>query len=284
VERVLSSFAFGTTHSPVHLAAVLELPMENQQHRALSAIIIAQDEEDCIAQAIQSCQPFADEVVVIDGGSQDRTVEVSKQLGAVVYHNPWPGYAKQRNYGADQAKHDWIFFLDADEFVDAKLAEALKLWKQRPSLQASAFSINRIGDFLGVWLSQRPETHIRLYDKTRFRIKDVLVHETPDVGDSPVLKLPGTVFHAGFRTISELAGRFNMYTDLDAQKAHAEGKRFNLLRFLLKPPAKFLQMYLRNGMFRAGRVGLFVSSLWSYYIVLKELKLYEIDWAARKLK
>ena len=176
------------------------------------------------------------------------------------------------------------FFLDADEFVDAELAAALNTWQRQPSLAASAFSINRIGDFLGIWLSQRPETHIRLYDKTQFRIKDVLVHETPDVGDAPVINLPGTVLHAGFRIISELAGRFNMYTDLDAQKAHDEGKRFNLLRFLLKPPAKFMQMYLRNGMFRVGKVGLFVASLWSYYIVLKELKLYEIDWAARQSK
>lgn len=256
--------------------------MENQQHRALSAIIIAQNEEDCIAQAIHSCQPFANEVVVIDGGSEDRTIEISKQLGAVVYQNLWPGYAKQRNYGADQAKHNWIFFLDADEVVDKKLANVLNMWKRQPSLKASAFAISRIGDFLGIWLSQRPETHIRLYDKNQFRIKDVPVHESPDVGDSPVIRLSGTVLHAGFRSINELVGQFNIYTDLDAQKAHSEGKRFNLFRFLLKPPAKFMQMYLRNGMFRVGKTGLFVSSLWCYYTVLKELKLYEIEWVAKK--
>ncbi|PSN20051.1 glycosyltransferase family 2 protein [filamentous cyanobacterium CCP5] len=259
-----------------------ELMMENQPHHALSAIIIAQDEADCIAQAVRSCQHFADEILVVDGGSQDDTPAIAAELGAVVHHNPWPGYAKQRNYGADQAAHDWVFFLDADEWVDDQLAAALNDWKRQPTLPAQAFSISRIGDFLGVWLAQRPESHIRLYDKTRFRIKDVLVHETPDVGDAPVVKLPGTVLHAGFRTVGELAERFNMYTDLDAQKAYGEGQRFNLLRFLLKPPAKFLQMYLRNGMFRAGKAGLFLASLWSYYIVLKELKLYEIDWAAKQ--
>ena len=85
--------------------------------------------------------------------------------GAVVYQNPWPGYAKQRNYGAHEAKHDWIFVLDADEVVDDTLATALNAWKRQPQLQASAFSINRIGDFLGVWFASRPETHIRLYNK-----------------------------------------------------------------------------------------------------------------------
>lgn len=258
--------------------------MKNQQHRSLSAVIIAQNEEDCIAQAIKSCRSFADEVVVIDGGSDDHTVEIAEQLGAIAYHNPWPGYAKQRNHGAERAKYDWIFFLDADEFVDKTLAQSFNRWKQQPQLQASAFSINRIGDFFGEWLAQRPESHVRLYDKTQFQIKDVLVHEAPDVGDSPVVMLPGTVFHAGFRTINELTERFNRYTDLDAQKAHAEGQQFSLLRFLLKPPAKFMQMYLRNGLFRQGKVGLFVASLWSYYIVLKELKLYEISWAANQSK
>ena len=250
--------------------------------RPISAIIIAQNEADCIAQAIQSCLPFADEVVVVDGGSEDATVEIARRSGAVVYHNPWPGYAKQRNYGAHEAKHNWVFFLDADEMVDDTLATSLNRWKSQPHLQAEAFSINRIGDFLGVWLSSRPENHVRFYDKTRFKYQDVIVHETVDVGDAPVGKLSGTVLHAGFRTIGELAERFNMYTDLDARKAYTDGKRFNLLRFLLKPPAKFVQMYLRNGMVLQGKAGLFVSSFWSYYILLKEIKLYEIDWATNR--
>jgi glycosyltransferase involved in cell wall biosynthesis len=250
--------------------------------RSISAVIIAQNEADCIAQAVQSCLPFADEVVVVDGGSEDETVEIARQAGAVIYHNPWPGYAKQRNYGACEAKHDWIFVLDADEVVDDTLAASLNDWKRQPQLQARAFSINRIGDFLGVWLSSRPETHVRLYDRHRFHFPDVLVHEAVNVGNDRVIKLPGTVFHPGFRTISELVQRFNTYTDLDARKAHAEGKRFNLLRFLLKPPAKFVQMYIRNGMILQGKAGLFISSLWSYYILLKEIKLYEIDWATSR--
>jgi glycosyltransferase involved in cell wall biosynthesis len=250
--------------------------------RPISAVIIAQNEADCITQAVQSCLPFADEVVVVDGGSEDNTEEVARQAGAVIYRNPWPGYAKQRNYGAHEAKHDWIFVLDADEVVDDILAASLNTWKRQPQLQASAFSINRIGDFLGVWFSSRPETHIRLYNKHQAHFPEVLVHEAVDVGNEPVIKLPGTVFHPGFRNISELTDRFNMYTDLDAHKAYAEGKRFNLLRFLLKPPAKFIQMYLRNGMIVQGKAGLFMASLWSYYILLKEIKLYEIDWATKR--
>jgi glycosyltransferase involved in cell wall biosynthesis len=250
-------------------------------NRSISTVIIAQNEEECIANAIQSCLPFADEIVVVDGGSQDATVQISESLGCQVYLNAWPGYAKQRNFGADQAKHDWIFFLDADEVVDTELATAILAWKKSAEPKTKALSVKRVGDFFGKWLDSRAEAHVRLYDKTQLRIKDVLVHEGPDVKDEPVELLPGTLWHQGFRDMSDLVNRFNKYTDLDAKQAHLLGKRFNWIRLLLKPPAKFLQQYLWYGMCRQGLAGFTLSSLWSYYIFLKEIKLYEIDWQAK---
>jgi glycosyltransferase involved in cell wall biosynthesis len=250
-------------------------------NRSISTVIIAQNEEECIANAIQSCLPFADEIVVVDGGSQDATVQISESLGCQVYMNAWPGYAKQRNFGADQAKHDWIFFLDADEVVDTELATAILAWKKSVEPTTKALSVRRVGDFFGKWLDSRAEAHVRLYDKTQLRIKDVLVHEGPDVKDEPVELLAGTLWHQGFRDMSDLVTRFNKYTDLDAKQAHLSGKRFNLIRLLLKPPAKFLQQYLWYGMYRQGLAGFTLSSLWSYYIFLKEIKLYEIDWQAK---
>jgi glycosyltransferase involved in cell wall biosynthesis len=251
-------------------------------YRQLSTVIIAQNEEECIANAIQSCLSFADEIIVVDGGSQDQTVKIAQTLGCQVYHNPWPGYAKQRNFGADCSSFDWIFCLDADEVVDPKLQAAILEWKQTPKLAADAFSIRRVGDFFEKWLDTRAESHIRLYNKTLFRVKEVLVHEQPDVGDAPVIQLPGTLWHQGFRGMSDLVIRFNRYTDLDAQQAYLLGKRFNWWRFLLKPPAKFLQQYLWYGMYRQGLAGLALSILWSYYIFLKEIKIYELAWKSQR--
>lgn len=248
--------------------------------RQLSVVIIAQNEQECIANAIKSCSIFADEIVIIDGGSYDRTIQIAQELGCKVYTNPWPGYAKQRNFGADKAVYDWIFFIDADEVVDEQLALSLISWKNQP-LEANAFSVHRVGDFLGKWLDQL-ENHIRLYNKNVFKIKDVIVHETIDVGDAPVIHLPGKIWHSGFRTIGELVDRFNKYTDLDSQKAFIEGQKFSLIRLLLKPHAKFLQMYLWHRMYKQGLIGLFVAGLWSYYIFLKEVKLYELYWQQRK--
>ena len=252
--------------------------------RSLSVVIIAQNEEECIANAIRSCQSFADEIVIVDGGSHDATVQIAQELGCQVYGNPWSGYANQRNFGADRARYDWILFIDADEVIDQRLAAALLDWKHAPTLTANAFSAVRIGDFWDRWLDTRPEVHTRLYNKTVFRIKDVLVHEGPDVGDAPVVKLPGIIWHYGFRDISDLVIRFNRYTDLDAQQAHLMGKRFSFLRLLTKPTAKFFQQYLWYGMYRQGMAGFALSGLWSYYIFLKEIKLYDIEWKARKVE
>jgi glycosyltransferase involved in cell wall biosynthesis len=250
--------------------------------RKISTVIIAQNEEECIANAILSCIPFSNEIVVVDGGSQDVTAQIAQNLGCQVYFNSWSGYANQRNFGADQAQYDWIFFVDADEVVDQRLASALLSWKQQEKLEANAFSAVRIGNFWDKWIDTRPEIHTRLYNKQVFRIKNVLVHEGPNVGNAPVIKLPGVIWHYGFRDLSELVVRFNRYTDLDAQQAYQEGKRFNLLRALLKPPAKFIQQYAWYGLYRQGMAGFALSGLWSYYIFLKELKLYELDWKATK--
>ncbi len=244
--------------------------------RNISTVIIAQNEEKCIANAIKSCLAFADEIVVVDGGSHDTTVQIAQDLGCKVYTNTWPGYAKQRNFGADQAVHEWIFFIDADELVGQDLASALLTWKNEPKLEANAFAVNRVGDFLGKWLHSQAEYPVRLYNKKVVRIKDVLVHEAPDIGKERVIKLPGVLWHHGFRTIDDLVIRFNKYTSLDAQKSHLAGKTFSLARLLLKPHAKFLQVYVWQGMYRKGLAGLAVAGLWSYYIFLKEIKLYEI--------
>ncbi len=243
------------------------------QLRQISTVIVAVNEADRIANAIQSCQPFADEIIVIDSGSQDNTIQIAQALGCQVYSNPWAGYAKQRNFGSTQARFDWIFFLDADETLDQHLSSAL----QNPHLEASAFSCQRMGDFLDGWLYGRPECHVRLYNRTVFQIKDVLVHERVDVNDAPVGKLPGTILHSGFRNLSETVIRFNRYTDLDAQESYNRLQCFSYWRLLLKPPTKFLQMYFWNYLWQQGVSGFTVSVLWSYYIFLKEIKLYELS-------
>lgn len=252
-------------------------PLGTTGPQRVSVVIITQNEVDRLVRAVASCRAFADEIVVIDGGSTDDTVAQARALGCAAYENPWPGYAKQRNFGIERATHPWIFMLDSDEIVDDELAAAINRWKTAP-LAAYALSIRRIGDFLGRWMDGgKSEYHVRLHHREKFTIPDVLVHEKPDVGSHAVQHLGGTMWHYGFRSVSDALTRFDRYTDLEAAEA-ARTRRFSALRLLLRPPARFVQRYFWQGLFRKGYAGLTVAVLWSWYEFLREIKLYEIEW------
>lgn len=241
--------------------------------RGVSVVIIAQDEEERIAEAIRSCAGFADEVVLVDGGSRDRTREIAAALGCTVYENPWPGYAEQRNFGAGKALHPWILFLDADESVGEDLARAIREWKIDPQVREEGFEIKRVGDFLGRWMDA--EWLVRLYDRRLHRVGDRVLHETVDVSRDKLGRLDGTLWHRGFRSVSEHERRFGRYTDLEVQQALADGRSFSLPRLLLRPPARFVERYVLRGLWRKGVAGLAVALIWFNYEVMKELKLYE---------
>jgi len=252
----------------------------NFSPRSISTIIITQDEEVRTGKAICSCQAFSDEIIVVDGGSKDSTVQRAQELGCKVFINPWPGYAKQRRFGIDQAQHDWVFMIDSDEVVSEELAQSIAAWKHTQTLKADAFSVDRIGDFLGKWLTSRADYQIRLFNKTIFQVTDVLVHESIDSGENPVIQLEGVLWHYGFRSISDHVVRFNKYTDLESQKDYLVGKRFSLARLLFKPPARFVQVYIVHQLYSKGLAGLSVALLKVYYDLLKEIKLYELGWTS----
>jgi len=252
----------------------------NFSPRSISTIIITQDEEVRTGKAICSCQAFSDEIIVVDGGSKDSTVQRAQELGCKVFINPWPGYAKQRRFGIDQAQHDWVFMIDSDEVVSEELAQSIAAWKHTQTLKADAFSVDRIGDFLGKWLTSRADYQIRLFNKTIFQVTDVLVHESIDSGENPVIQLEGVLWHYGFRSISDHVVRFNKYTDLESQKDYLVGKRFSLARLLFKPPTRFVQVYIVHQLYSKGLAGLSVALLKVYYDLLKEIKLYELGWTS----
>lgn len=256
-------------------------PVSIGRSNRISVVIIAQNDEQRIPDAIASCKSFADEIVVIDGGSEDGTVEVAEALGCRVYSNPWPGYAKQRQFGENQAAYDWIFFIDTDEVVDPKLAADLLIRKPQLSNPELAYSVYRIGDFLGRWLD-RGEYLVRLYNRTKHRITDSLVHEIPDVKPSHVVKLGGVLWHYGFRSIHDHVNRFNKYTDLEADTAFLKQKPFRISRLLLRPPARFVQKYFIHGLYKKGVAGFAVAVFWMMYEFLSAFKHYEKT-AARKL-
>lgn len=241
----------------------------------ISVVIIAQDDEVRIAKAIASCRRFADEVVVIDGGSKDGTVRLAESLGCRVFVNPWPGYAKQREFGVERAVHDWVFLIDTDEVVSEELAEDILQRKPGLTDRTTAYSLYRIGDFLGKWLD-KGEYLVRLYNRKAYGIRNSLVHEMPDVEEERMVRLNGVLWHHGFRSINDHVARFNKYTDLEAQTAYASGKPFKLSRLLVRPPARFVQKYVVQGLFKKGISGFAVSVFWVMYEFMVGFKHYEL--------
>ncbi|HBS44516.1 MAG TPA: glycosyltransferase family 2 protein [Paenibacillus sp.] len=242
----------------------------------ISAVIIAQDDEIRIAKAIQSCRLFADEVVVIDGGSKDGTVELSESLNCRVFVNPWPGYAKQREFGVERAVHDWVFLIDTDEIVSDELAANILERKKLLTDEAAAYSIYRVGDFLGRWLNHG-EYLVRLYNRKQYGILNSLVHERPEVSEERTVRLNGTLWHQGFRSINDHVMRFNKYTDLEAQSAYLSGKPFRISRLLVRPPARFVQQYFVHGLFKKGISGFAVAVFWVMYEFMVGFKHYELN-------
>jgi glycosyltransferase involved in cell wall biosynthesis len=244
---------------------------------AISVAIIAKDEAERLRACVESCRAFADEVVVVDSGSSDGTQALARELGCAVFESEWRGYGPQRNVAAAHATHDWIFWIDADEVVGDALAASLAAWKTGAGERPSAFTVERVGDFLGRWVPGAAERMTRLYDRRACRVSDDVVHERV-IGCEAAGDLSGRLWHYGFRSISDHTVRFDRYTTLEAEKAWSSGARFSWSRLLLRPPARFLHVLFRRRMYREGAAGFAIAFLWLYYDATRELKLREREW------
>ena len=244
----------------------------------ISVVIIAKDEAVRIARTIASVVGFVDEVLVVDGGSKDDTIKISIANNARVVENAWPGFAEQRNFGAAAAKNDWIFQLDADELFDADLAAFANKFTTDSIDDHSVFAFTRIGDFLGKFLPGHDKhKHVRLYNRQRHTYRATEVHEEVDATPAEIQSGPGVILHYGFRSISDHIIRFNKYTDLEAKQRYADGQKFSLPNFILRPPVRFAYQMLMRGLWRQGLAGVILSLLWVYYDLMIQMKLYELQ-------
>ena len=235
----------------------------------ISAAIITLNEERNIARALESLR-CCDEVLVVDSGSNDRTAEIAAKLGARVVESPWGGYARQKNYAADSASHDWILSIDADERVSPALASEIRGVLEREPREA-AFRIPRMTRHFGRWMRTTdayPDYQVRLYDRRRARWKPLQVHESV-AADGPVGTLRNDLLHEGDETIAERKTKLRHYARLSAGEMHRAGRRGGALALLLHPPAAFLRSYVLRRGFLDGRAGLRVSALQAYYVYLK---------------
>jgi (heptosyl)LPS beta-1,4-glucosyltransferase len=247
----------------------------------LSVTIITFNEAAHLAAAIASVA-WADEIVVVDSGSTDGTVDIARQLATRVEVREWPGYAVQKNYAASVARHDWVLSLDADERVTGPLAESLEAWR-RGEPDARGYRVARTSWYLGAWVRTTdwyPDYQLRLYDRRAGAWQPVRVHESVRVTGKPAL-LAGEIEHYPYVDVSDHLERIDQYTTLAALDLRERGRTAGALALLLHPIAAFLRNYILRRGFQQGRVGLAVSLLNSYYVLLKYVKLLELERPAR---
>jgi glycosyltransferase involved in cell wall biosynthesis len=243
---------------------------------SLSVTIISRNEEDHIARAIESVT-WADEILVVDSGSTDRTVEIAEKLGARVISRHWPGYGQQKNYAQQQAKHDWILNIDADESVPPELAREIQT---RIASGASGFRMPRKTFYLGRWIrfgGWYPNYLVRLADRRKASWSEPSVHEELKVQGS-VETLSCALYHDAFPSIREQVLTNLRYAELGAANLKAAGRRPSLWKLVFKPIGKFFETFVLKRGFMDGAPGFIISvnaahSMFMKYAFLLEPRL-----------
>ena len=242
----------------------------------VSVTVITLNEAEHIGAAIDSAA-WADEIVVVDCGSTDGTADIARAKGVTVLSREWSGYVDQKNFAAEQASHDWIFSLDADERIRPELATEIRaLLLSEPSKRG--YRVPRATFYLGRWIRTTdfyPDFQTRLYDRRAGRWRGRYVHESVTV-DGPVGQLRHDLEHYSYRDLRDHLDRVNHYTTLAARQMREAGRRAGPLDLLVHPPAAFIRNYvLRRGVLD-GTAGLTISLVNAYSVVLKFAKLWEL--------
>jgi glycosyltransferase involved in cell wall biosynthesis len=276
---------------------------------SLSVCIITHNEEANIRRTLESVASLVratgGEIIMVDSGSTDRTVEIARSHGAKVFVEEWKGYASQKNSAIEKASGDWILSLDADEEPEgslvAEIIEALKgQWKlpegdsldtvevlmsleeqaasgEEPGMRG--FSIPRKNLFLRRWIRHGgfwPDRKLRLFRRGAGRFEDRAVHETVKV-TGPTHNLKNALVHHAYPTLAGYIGHMNKYSSLGAEQAVHEGKRgFSFVNIVLRPPATFIYNYIFRLGFLDGREGLLLHLYHAAYTSWKYAKVWEL--------
>lgn len=245
----------------------------------LSAVIITFNEERNIARCIGSLQEVADEIIVLDSFSTDRTVEIAEGLGARVFRRHFRGYIGQKNMAMELASHNYILSLDADEALNESLVHSILTVKKEFS--ARAYSMNRCtcyaGHFIrhGLWY---PDKKIRLFDRRIAQWGGLNPHDKIQLTEKiPVTHLPGEILHYSFNKPEDLVWQNNRLSSIAAASLYAAGRRSNWIKILFRPAWAFLNGYFLRRGFLDGPDGFTISVNNAHQVFLKYSKLYRLQ-------
>jgi glycosyltransferase involved in cell wall biosynthesis len=241
----------------------------------LSAVLITRNAA-AILEACLDSLAFADEIVVVDSGSNDGTPELARARGARVVAKEWLGYGRQKQFAVEQAKHDWVLCVDADERVAPELAASIGAALAAP--ESPVYRMARRNRFLGRWLANGegyPDWSPRLFNRQGARWSDDLVHEKVLYAVTPGT-LKGDLLHDSSDDLSAYLERQNRYTTLAARQAYEQGRSAGLAQLLFSPAVRFIKFYVLRLGFLDGIAGFLHISIGCMNSYLKYAKLIEL--------
>ncbi|MBN2485005.1 MAG: glycosyltransferase family 2 protein [Bacteroidales bacterium] len=250
----------------------------------ISVVIITCNEEQNIGRCIDSVKEVADDIVVLDSGSADNTINIAKEKGARVFQHGFDNFVAQKNRALTYASFPHILSLDADEALSQQLKDSILEIKN--NWKHDGYKFNRLTNFCGRWIRHGgwyPDCRIRLWDSSKGNWQGNRLHETVKLNrHSSVGFLKGNMLHYSFYSVSQHIGQINKYTDISSKAAYDKGKRTNRLEIFFKPKWKFLRDYLFKLGFLDGFYGYVVCRNSAFAKYLKYTKLYQLSKNAEK--
>jgi glycosyltransferase involved in cell wall biosynthesis len=260
-----------------------------QSHVVLSVCIITHNEEANIARTLESVKGIAEEMIVMDSGSTDHTVDLARSCGAKVFVEEWRGFSKQKNAAMARASGDWILSLDADEEVSPELAASIKTaLKSGPSApEFAGYVVGRKNLYLNRWLKRSgyyPDRKLRLVRHGMGEFQDRAVHESMHT-TGKIGRLEGDLIHHAYPTLESFIEHANRYSSLGGQMEASERKvGFSVLNIVLRPLVAFIYRYFFRLGFLDGREGLLVHLNHAAYVSWKYAKAWELSKNSRDVK
>ena len=244
--------------------------------RKLSVTIITLNEEHNIGRCIDSLNGLADEIIVVDSGSKDRTGEIAEGKGAQVLTKEWSGYSNQKNWANEQATHDLILSMDADEELSSELHSSIE---KALGGDENNFKFARKANYCGVWINHTgwyPDTKFRIFNRRKTRWEGP-IHEYLVTTDSEPILLKGDLLHFSYRTVFEHVAQSNKFSNLSALALLQSGEAPSLFKMIINPIVRFIKFYITKLGFLDGKYGFIISAISAHEVFLKYAKHWQMN-------
>jgi glycosyltransferase involved in cell wall biosynthesis len=243
----------------------------------LSVVIITLNEEKNIARCLKSVEGLADEVVVVDSFSTDKTKAICQEFGARFVEQKFLGYQDQKNFAHQLAQSDYVLSLDADEALSPELYEEIK--KLKNHFEFDGYEFSRLTNYNGHWVKHcgwYPDKKLRLVKKNKAKWAGGNIHEWLEV-EGTVGQLNGDLYHYSFDTISSHVLQTNKFSTIDAQIHYAKGKRASVFKLVTRPPVQFFKDYFLKLGILDGQYGCIICFINALYVLLKYAKMIDLE-------